>query len=101
MLVASARPVSLYEIEERRDAPIAVLHCSGQLAAANADRFKSAVTRLLDGKIFQLVIDLAQVSFLDSAGIGGLVAAMTLRLVYLDKALAIFPTEEDARSTLL
>ncbi|NTU84202.1 MAG: anti-sigma factor antagonist [Chloroflexales bacterium] len=109
------------EIEERRDAPTAVLHCSGQLTHANADRFKAAVTRLLEGQITRLVVDLAQVSFLDSAGIGGLVAAMkraraaggdlalcalpqpvamTLRLVHLDKALGIFPTEAAALGAL-
>lgn len=109
------------EIDERRDAPIAVLHCSGQLTAANADQFKAAITRLLDGQITRLVIDLAQLTFLDSAGIGGLVAAMkrtrasggnialcalpapvamTLRLVHLDKAMAVFPDEAAAVEAL-
>lgn len=109
------------EVEERRDAPVAVLHCSGQLTATNAESFKATVTRLLDGQIARLIVDLEQVTFLDSAGIGALVAAMkrtrarggdialcalpapvamTLRLVHMDKALGIFPNELVALSAL-
>lgn len=101
------------DIEELRNTPAVVLHCAGQLTRENADGFKAATTRLLESRIKRLVVDLAQISFIDSGGIGAIVAAqkrthalggeltlaapnkhvaMTLRLVHMDKVLGIYPT---------
>jgi anti-anti-sigma factor len=88
---------------------------------ANANLLKAEATRLLDGNITRLIVDLAQITFLDSAGLGAIVAAhkrantvrgavtlcaptknvaMTLRLVRLDKVFSIYPTLPQALAAL-
>ncbi|EPX75437.1 STAS domain-containing protein [Salipiger mucosus] len=47
-----------------------------RLTAANATTFKEEVIALLDQKHDRLVIDLAEVSFIDSSGIGALVGVL-------------------------
>jgi anti-anti-sigma factor len=109
------------EVEEMRHTSGAILHCAGQLVSANANLLKAEATRLLDGNITRLIMDLAQVTFLDSAGLGAIVAAhkrahtvggavtlcaptqnvaMTLRLVRLDKVFSIYSTLRQALAAL-
>jgi anti-anti-sigma factor len=109
------------DVEELRTAPAAVLHCAGRLTRANADLLKAEVGRLLDGRIARLVLDMSEVAFVDSAGIGAIVAAqkrarvlggevalcglsegvaMTLRLLRLDKIFGIYATPPLATAAL-
>jgi anti-sigma B factor antagonist len=101
------------DVEELRNAPAAILHCTGQITAANAHLLKSKAAYLLDGRITRLMLNMEHVSFMDSAGIGAIVSAqrraraiggdltlcalskevaLTLRLVHLDKVLHIYTT---------
>jgi anti-anti-sigma factor len=54
----------------------AVLHLSGQIVIGNGDAaLTDAVNRILDrGAARKIVIDLARVSYMDSSGLGALVA---------------------------
>lgn len=105
------------DVEELRNAPAAVLHCTGEITAANAELLKTEVGQLLAGRIVQLLLNIEHVSFMDSAGLGAVVAsqrraraqggdlslcaptkqvALTLRLVHLDKVLRIYTTLPEA-----
>ena len=116
-----AAPGLTIDVEELRHAPAVVLHCAGQIVRANADTLRAECERLLSAGLSRIAVDLAQVTFVDSAGLGALVAAqkraralggqvtlsapaqgvaMTLRLVRLDKAFGIYPTSPQAVAAL-
>ena len=109
------------EVEELRHAPIAVLHCAGQIVQANADLLKAEALRLVDGGLTNVIINLAQVSFMDSTGLGAIVAIqkriraingkvalctptdgvkLTLKMVRLDRVFNIHPTLSQAIAIL-
>ena len=109
------------EIEEDRREPIAVLHCSGELVRATSSTLESETRRLLDAGIVKLVVDLSEVGFVDSSGLGVLIAARkranqsggqvmlsspsemvsnTLRIVRLDKVLGVYSSIEAAMVAL-
>jgi anti-anti-sigma factor len=109
------------DVEELRHAPGAVLHCAGRVTRANADLLKAEIVRLLEGRLTQIVLDLSQVSFVDSAGVGAIVAgqkraravggaialcgldkgvAMALQLLRLDKVFGIYPNPPLAAAAL-
>jgi anti-anti-sigma factor len=109
------------DVEELRTGPGAVLHCAGQIVRSNAQLLKTQGTHLLDAGITSLVVDLEQVGFVDSAGLGALVAlqkrasarngqvvlcalqenvALSVKLVRLDRALVIRSDESQALHAL-
>ncbi len=110
------------EVHELRDAPVAVLRCSGQLVRANAELLKNESYRQLDGGIPGIIIDMSELSFVDSAGLGVLVAIqnrirsraegdiilcapsspvlLSMRLLRLDKVFAIHDTSRTAIEAL-
>jgi anti-anti-sigma factor len=109
------------EIAEDRREPVAVLYCSGELVRTTSSILESEIRRLLDANIVRVVVDLSEVGFVDSSGLGVLIAAQkranrsggqvmlsapsetvsnTLQLVRLDKVLGVLPTVEAAKSAL-
>ncbi|MGH9369330.1 MAG: STAS domain-containing protein [Thermoanaerobaculia bacterium] len=66
------------ELTTREDGRVTILTVSGDLVIGNPEStFKKAVIRLLEeGKVYFLV-DLKDVGFLDSSGLGALVRALT------------------------
>ena len=54
---------------------VSILVLSGQLAAEGADHFREAIETLLESGRPRILLDFTEVSFMDSAGIGELVAA--------------------------
>lgn len=63
------------DVEELRHSPGAVLHGHGRiLRGQSADLLKAQGYALLDGGVNWLVMDLSEVNFIDSAGLGALVA---------------------------
>ncbi|MCA9900223.1 MAG: anti-sigma factor antagonist [Ardenticatenaceae bacterium] len=99
----------------------AVLKLNGRLTRNTADLLKKEGLRLLRGNYNQLVLNFAETSFVDSAGLGVLVAlqkrlseqggrlavcnlatavAKTIQLVRLDHVLKIFASEADALTQL-
>lgn len=99
----------------------AVLYCQGQLVRSNAHLLKQEGGRLLDGGRPFLILDFAQIDFVDSAGLGAIVALQkrarqiegiislcsltdnvwrSLQLVRLDRVFSIYPTPAQAIAAL-
>jgi anti-anti-sigma factor len=116
-----AAPGLTIDVEELRHTRAAVLHCAGQLVRANAELLKIEIERLLEAGLARVAIDLAQVTFVDSAGLGAMVAAqkrararggdvtlcapaegvaLSLKLVRLDKVFGIYSTLPQAVAAL-
>ena len=96
---------------------IAILSIGGAIDFASATTFEAVVAKVLAGNVAGLIIDLADVTFMASAGVRVLVLAqektarfavaappraMTrqIQLVGLDKILRLCPTVEDAVAAL-
>ena len=109
------------EVEELRHQPAAILHCAGKLVRANTQALQVQMTHLLDGGMVHLILDFSDITFIDSAGLGVVVAAqkraqarrgsvslcglrkgvaLTMQLVRLDKVFAIYKKSADAVAAL-
>jgi hypothetical protein len=105
------------DVTEERWGPVATMRCRGDLVAGNADMLKSQGLRLLASGQSHLVIDLDAIQFIDSSGIGAMLAlqkqmqqaggevflsslnrqvALTLQLVRLDKLFQVFDSTAEA-----
>ena len=66
------------ELTTREDGRVTILSLQGDLVIGEPEAiFKKTVTRLLEEGQVYLLVDLSQVGFLDSSGLGALVRAMT------------------------
>ena len=93
----------------------------GRFDARNAQTVKEALKRLIDGGVTHLIVDLAQVPFIDSAGLATLVSTLkavrrvggavplagvqpqartVFSLTMLDQVFTIHPTVEAALASL-
>ena len=54
----------------------ATIALAGRLDASNAQTLKDSLEQLINGGTIHLVVDLAQVPFIDSAGLAALVSAL-------------------------
>ena len=109
------------EVEELRHAPVAVLHCAGEVTRDNATLLEKEALRLVSGQVRKLVINLEAVTFMDSSGVGVMIAAqrrahqyngtvvlcgpskgvsLTLQMVRLDKLFNIYSTQPEAVAAL-
>lgn len=108
------------EIEQRElEGDVVVLALDGRLNMVAAPRLKAAVDASVQGGRARLVVDMSAVTFMDSSGLGALIAglkrarqgkgdlriagvseqvATVLRLTNLDKVLRAHPTVEAATS---
>lgn len=64
-------------ITERQAGPVTVLALSGKLTLDDAGQLKGKVTDLLSGGKKQIVVNLGEVSYIDSSGLGELVSCHT------------------------
>ncbi len=60
----------------RDDAPYHVIEVAGEIDVATAPKFKEKVVEAIDAGHTRLVIDIQNVAFLDSTGLGVLVGAL-------------------------
>jgi len=104
---------------EKRDVgqEVAVLRLDGRLNMVAAPRLKEAVDQVVEGGRPRVVVDMAEVTFMDSSGLGALIAglkkarqrngdlrisgmndqvATVLRLTNLDRVLRAHPSVEAA-----
>jgi anti-sigma B factor antagonist len=66
------------ELTTRDDGHVTILSVKGDLVIGEPEAtFKKTVTRLLEEGRVHLLVDLSEVGFLDSSGLGALVRAMT------------------------
>lgn len=63
------------QIKIEMDGAIVIMNLDGKLVAATAEEFKSTVTRLVERKFTKLLIDMKPLEFIDSSGLGALIAA--------------------------
>lgn len=99
-------------------AGLAVLRLDGRLNMVSAAQLRTCITETVDGGSLRVVVDLSGVEFMDSSGLGALIAglkrarsqggdlritgvtqqvATVLSLTNLDRVLAAYPTVEAAR----
>jgi anti-sigma B factor antagonist len=104
-------------IKDTLNDTVTVLRCSGRLNMITASRIKSAVDASVAAGQARLVVDLAEVDFIDSSGLGALIAGLkssrqaggdlrlaaageqvqtVLRLTNLDRILRPYATVDDA-----
>lgn len=106
------------EVQTRQiDGGVTVVAPSGRLDVAGAPTLKAAIGDAVKGGVPRLIIDLEDVSFVDSTGLGSVIAALkmvrsskgdlrlaapnqqvrvVLELTTLDRVFAYYPTVEDA-----
>ena len=66
------------ELSTREDGRVTIMSVKGDLVIGEGEAmFKKTVTRLLEEGRVYLLVDLSEVGFLDSSGLGALVRAMT------------------------
>jgi anti-sigma B factor antagonist len=66
------------ELTTREDGHVTIMSVQGDLVIGEPETtFKRTVTRLLEEGKVNLLVDLSEVGFLDSSGLGALVRAMT------------------------
>jgi anti-sigma B factor antagonist len=106
---------------ETTDGGHTVLFLNGRLDAAHAESLKNMLKQIIDGGSMPVVVDLADVPFIDSAGLSALVFGLklarraggdlmlagvqpqtltVLSLTMLDKVFTIYPTQEAALASL-
>jgi len=99
------------------DAGSAVIRCNGRLNMVAAPALKVGIEKLVSEGQARLVVDLADISFIDSSGLGSLIAGLkkarqaggnlriaeaseqvltVLRLTNLDRVLHPYPSVEEA-----
>jgi anti-sigma B factor antagonist len=61
---------------EHRGASVAVVRCTGRLDLVSASRLRSAVEELVEEGRTRVVVDLEGIGFIDSSGLGMLVAGL-------------------------
>lgn len=64
------------EITVRQEPEVQVLECSGRLTMVTARHLREAVEEALEAGPPRLVLDLGQVGFVDSSGLGVLISAL-------------------------
>lgn len=105
------------QTSEHRHHPAVILYCNGELVGNNADVLKTQGENVLKREISRLYIDLNDISFVDSAGLGAILALhkrlqrvggevvlcglnksvmKTVELLRLDMVISIFPTVDAA-----
>ena len=73
-----------------------VVQVKGEVDVYTAPELDAELTRLADAQVFDIVVDLSRVDFLDSTGLGVLVKALK-RVRELDGRLAVVAREERIR----
>ncbi len=64
------------ELSEKKAGKVTVLTLDGRLDASSATDFKDTIKRLIDNNQKFLVIDMKDVTFVDSTGLGGLISCL-------------------------
>ena len=101
---------------KKRDNILVLTVAEKRLDANNASHFKSAIQRLVNGDVRGLVVDISDVDFIDSTGLGAIVKGLKLmdqntavavcgvrepiltmfKLTRMDKVMKIVNTEAEA-----
>ena len=66
------------QIDQSTNGNVAVLKLAGDLDSFSSNYLKEQLSKLFSGSKFEIVVDLTNVDFVDSAGLGQLVNALKL-----------------------
>ena len=64
------------EVVEERNDNVVILKLSGRLDASSSKEMKDKIAVLVKGDAKDLILDMSEVSFIDSSGLGSVVAAL-------------------------
>jgi anti-sigma B factor antagonist len=68
--------VDIFRVELDNDGATPRLRLIGEMDAGTIDVFRAAITELRDAGREQVILDLGELDFIDSTGLGALVAAL-------------------------
>jgi anti-sigma B factor antagonist len=97
-VAATASPI--FSLDMRREGDSAVIMLSGELDLATAPELDRAICEAEDSEIGRIVIDMSDLSFMDSTGLQLLVRAKS-RDLEADDRLRFIPSKHDAVNRLL
>jgi len=60
------------------DGDVVILGAAGDLVASTAEEFKSQISKLADKNFVNILLDMSNVNFMDSSGLGSCIAAHKL-----------------------
>ncbi len=63
-------------ITYRQDGIFTVISMSGRFDAIGTREFKKIITQLMEARNMRIILDMAQVNFVDSSGMGALISAL-------------------------
>ena len=82
-----------FDVEASEHAGVSVLTLRGEIDVYTAPQLRQAIVDLVDGGATSIVVDMAQVDFLDSTGLGVLVEGLK-RVKRHDGTLSIVATQD-------
>lgn len=65
------------EISKRESGSVIILDVNGEIDLYNAPEIKETINNLIEEKKFNVIINLAKVSYIDSSGIGALISSLS------------------------
>ena len=63
------------QIKIEMDGANVIMSLEGRLVASNADEFKGMIDKLIERKFINILVDLKRLEFIDSSGLGSVIAA--------------------------
>ena len=65
------------EINQRQSGEVIILDISGEIDLYNAPEIKDTINKLIEQKIYNVITNLENVSYIDSSGIGALISSLS------------------------
>ncbi len=65
------------DISSRSSGEVVILDISGEIDLYNAPEIKDIITRLIEQKRYSVIINLKDVTYIDSSGIGALISSLS------------------------
>ncbi|MBN2042060.1 MAG: STAS domain-containing protein [Spirochaetes bacterium] len=65
------------DITQKRNGDIVILVIIGEIDLYNAPEIKDIINKLIEERIYNVIIDLEKVSYIDSSGIGALISSLS------------------------
>jgi len=65
------------DITQRKKDDIVILSIVGEIDLYNAPEIKDIINKLIEDRNYNVIIDLEQVSYIDSSGIGALISSLS------------------------
>ncbi len=87
----------MFTVTTQQQGTVAILHCVGNIDASSVEDLKTALHDVTRGGVVRVVLDVAALTFIDSIGLGALIAA-SRRLREQDGDITIAAPSRDVQS---